>query len=490
MSDPDRATAPYDLCILGAGIAGLNALFVACEHLPATARVLLVDRNATCGGMWTQTYPYVRLHQPHAMFTVGDLPWGWTRPAGYLATGAEVAAHLSDCLARLRDKLALTEMYGQTCVDIAEITTPDGPMAELRLQAVDGGGETIRALRLIDARGFDVPQIAALNLSSDQVVSATPRTMDSEGDAPVYIVGGGKTGMDTAHSLISRGSGRSVTMLTGRGTIFANRDKTLPTGAARYWRGHLVLPAFRELAMLFDGTNADAVFAHYRDKYAISPTGGGDQFMFGILSEAESETIADGVDAFIGDYLVDVVDGAAGSEMVLRSGARHAVPPGSIFVNCTGHVLRHDRAYEPYLSPKGTTLRITSRSAVNFLSSVAGYFLTHLFLTDRLRDAPLYELDMDALRQIDRKLLHITAVTHTYLNTLVLIDMLPFQVLDRCALDLDRWFPMHRRLAALIDVKMNGRRYAAHCRDALDRVRVDHAVICGPIAARPDHPHG
>jgi cation diffusion facilitator CzcD-associated flavoprotein CzcO len=83
-----------DLCIIGAGIAGLNALFAATQYLPATARVILVDRNPTCGGWWTQTYDYVRLHQPHQMFTVGDLEWLWDKPREYLATGSEVLWHL------------------------------------------------------------------------------------------------------------------------------------------------------------------------------------------------------------------------------------------------------------------------------------------------------------------------------------------------------------------------------------------------------------
>ena len=481
---PEFGATPWDLCIIGAGIAGLNALFVACEHLPSMARVLLVDRNDRCGGMWTKTYPYVHLHQPHPMFTVGDIPWNWTKPAHYLAKGTEVAAHLSACLDQMRSKLHLTEAYGQTCDGIYEGVEKGESFAEVQLRAVDGGSQQIvRAKRLIDARGLDIPEIIPLALSSEHVTSTTPHALDIAGTAPVYVIGGGKTGMDTAHALVKNAPSRSVTMLTGKGTIFANRDFTLPTGMARYWRGKLVVPTFRELAMRFDGTNHDAVFAHYRDTYTISPSGTGEQFLFGILSEAESQTIANGVDGFIGDYLTDVRDTDTGPEMILRSGARHAVPAGSVFVNCTGHLLRQERPYTPFLSPGGAILTITSRSAAYFLSSVAGYFLPHLFLTGKLRDAGLYEIDFDALRQIDRKLMHIVGVTHTFLNTIIIMDALPFRVLDRCGLDLDRWFPLHRRLAALIDVKLNRRRYLDHTRRSLDRVREEHGIACGPPPA-------
>lgn len=472
----------WDLCILGAGIAGLNALYAACEHLPPTARVLLIDRKASCGGMWCATYPHVRLHQPHPMFTVGNIPWAWSKRPEYLATGDEVAAHLAHCLDQIRDKVAVTELYGQNCIAIEEIATDGGARARLSLEAVDGGASrVVDARRLIDARGLDIPELEPLPLSSDRVVSTTPQALDMAGDAPVYVIGGGKTGMDTAHALITRNPRRPVTMLTGMGTVFASRDFTLPTGLPRYWRGKLVLPTFRELAMRFDGTNADEVFAHFRDTYTLCPTGTGEQFLFGILSERESRTIARGVKAFVGDYLVDVCDGRGGPELVLRSGAKMPIAPGSVIVNCTGHVLRAARPDQPFLSPGRTILTITSRAATHFLSSVAGYFLPHLFLTDQLRQTPLYLLDIDALRRIDRKLMHITTVTHTFLNTLVLMNALPFRVLDGCGLDLDRWFPMHRRLAALIDVKLNQRRYCDHARRVLDRVQADHGILCGPI---------
>jgi cation diffusion facilitator CzcD-associated flavoprotein CzcO len=56
-----------DVCIAGAGVAGLNALFVASQYLSRDQKVILVDRRERVGGMWVDTYPYVRLHQPASM---------------------------------------------------------------------------------------------------------------------------------------------------------------------------------------------------------------------------------------------------------------------------------------------------------------------------------------------------------------------------------------------------------------------------------------
>ena len=92
----------YDLVVVGAGVAGLNALYAAVQYLPSSARVMLVDQKDSAGGMWNSAYDYVRLHQPHPMFTVGDLKWAWSKPREYLAKRDEVRDHLSGSLAAVQ----------------------------------------------------------------------------------------------------------------------------------------------------------------------------------------------------------------------------------------------------------------------------------------------------------------------------------------------------------------------------------------------------
>eukprot|EP01052_Picozoa_sp_SAG31_P006881 SAG31_NODE_322_length_17726_cov_18.070006_11_plen_54_part_00 len=41
---------PFDLCVVGAGYAGVNALNAAVKHLPAGARVVVIDREQAWGG--------------------------------------------------------------------------------------------------------------------------------------------------------------------------------------------------------------------------------------------------------------------------------------------------------------------------------------------------------------------------------------------------------------------------------------------------------
>ena len=64
-----------DLCIVGAGYSGLNALDAAGAHLPEGARVIIVDKGARWGGHWAEQYSFVRLHTGHWVYTAGAREW-------------------------------------------------------------------------------------------------------------------------------------------------------------------------------------------------------------------------------------------------------------------------------------------------------------------------------------------------------------------------------------------------------------------------------
>lgn len=101
-----------DVCIVGAGIAGLNALFAASRYLSRDHKVILIDRRARVGGMWVDVYPYVRLHQPHPMFTAGNIEWTLGKDRSYLATKAEVLDHFRHCLDVIRERVQVDEYFG------------------------------------------------------------------------------------------------------------------------------------------------------------------------------------------------------------------------------------------------------------------------------------------------------------------------------------------------------------------------------------------
>lgn len=106
------ATESCDVCIVGAGLTGINALFVASRYLRPDQKVILLDRRERTGGMWVDVYPYVRLHQPHGMFTAGNIKWTLDRDRSYLATKDEVLDHFEYCLDEIRRRVRVEERYG------------------------------------------------------------------------------------------------------------------------------------------------------------------------------------------------------------------------------------------------------------------------------------------------------------------------------------------------------------------------------------------
>jgi hypothetical protein len=183
----------------------------------------------------------------------------------------------------------------------------------------------------------------------------------------------------------------------------------------------------------------------------------------------------------IRDHLVDVVDGASGPEMVLRSGARRAIKPGSVVLNTTGYVGQSRDPYEPYLSRTGNVLSIQPTSTTHFLSSQAAYFLTHLFLTGELASVPLYEVDVVELRDASRDAFPAAAIALTLHNTSVIIDRLPRWVMNENGLDFLLLFPMHRRLIAIVKLMRFLKQRPNHLPKAMDTVRKRFGVRLGPI---------
>ena len=483
-------TDRYDACIVGAGISGLNALFVASRYLSRDQRVILVDRRFGAGGMWLDTYDYVRLHQPHPFFTAGDIAWILDKEREYLANKEETLEHLRHCLEMVKRHIRVTELFGYEFESAEE----EGEVVRVTCSSAESGPMEFEADRLIKAYGQDVETNAPLELSSARARSVSPDQFDVRGaemaasDAPVWIVGGGKTGMDTAHTLISAQPGRKVNLIAGPGTFFLNRDRMFPSGARRWYAGAPISSAFREMGRRFDGTNEDDVLGWFRDNYGIWLTPETGNFMAAILSESENETISAGLNEIVMDYLTDVVDRDGGPEVVLRSGATKPFEPDSWVINCTGSLMRGQHRYEPYVSAGGRILSIQNRSsAIPFpTGGNAAYFLTHLLFLGRLADLPLYALDAEDLRCKAAQYVMAASLAPLQLYNLSLIaEAVPAQqfmkVVSQNGLDLDGWYPLPRRLRASAGFMLTHKRDREHHRRSLDKVAERFSVQCGPV---------
>ncbi|MEM9210900.1 MAG: FAD-dependent oxidoreductase [Pseudomonadota bacterium] len=475
-----------DICVVGAGIGGLNALFAASMHLPAGATAVLIDRQPKLGGMWQTTYEHVRLHQPHQMFTVGDIPWDWDRPPEYLATGHEVLSHLEYSLSLLKDRLSITELYGVEVTASEERVGDTGASTVISAKSVNAKDQhfEIHAKKTVFAVGWGISNIPPMDISSSSVISTSADRLsrvDTDKTAPVFVIGGGKTGTDTAHALLTGTPEREVSLINGSGNVFGNRDYLFPTGLSRYWRGQLVGKISSDIIMRFDGTNFDTVFDYFKNRYGVRVAEPSDGYLFSILSKAEARFLANNLSAIIPDYLEDVVDTPRGPNLLFRSGERRPIKPGSVIVNATGHILRTDVPYTPYASDSGAIATVNPRSAIYFLSTTSTYFLSHLTMMGLLRSLPLNAVDLIDLFKRDRKTFFLVSLTQSYLNMLTVMENVPLQVFGKCGVDMNRWYPSVRRYAAFAELKLNQRRYMDHCEAVLETVRREYGIAVGPL---------
>ena len=473
-----------DVCIVGAGIAGLNALFAASRYLSRDQKIILIDRRARVGGMWIDTYPYVRLHQPHPMFTAGNIKWTLGKDPSYLATKGEVLDHFAHCVDVIKERVQVGEYLGWEFESDEEA---DG-IVRVTCRSPDGQVLVVEAKRLIKAYGFRVMPNDPLEISSKRVQSVSPDHCDvragdmQASDSPVWIIGGGKTAMDTAHALITHYPGREVNLVAGRGTFFSRRDRLFPAGARRWWGGTLGSTMADQLARRFDGTNEAEVQEWFRSTYCHFVTPDAENFLAGVLSESENNTISAGLNDVVMDYFEDAVDRNGSTEIVFRSGSTKTIQAGSWIVNCTGYLSPDNtHPYEPYVSASGSVVSIQPRSCTLHLPAFQGYFLGHLLFSRKITDVPLYELDVPHLREKSSAAFPYTLFTLVRYNLSLIFESLPRRAFTENGLDLDAWYPLPRQLPSRMKFLLTHRRSREQARRVLDTVRERFDVRCGPL---------
>ncbi|HSV39855.1 MAG TPA: SidA/IucD/PvdA family monooxygenase [Nocardioidaceae bacterium] len=475
----------YEVCIVGAGITGMNTLVVASTYLSKSDKVLLAERRPRVGGMWVDTYDHVRLHQPHPIFTAGNIKWTLGAEPSHLATKPEILDHFAHCLNVAQKRIDLETAFGWEYESHQE----SGDLVEVTLRTSDGDRRVVRAKRLIKAIGHQVPMNEPLMVSSTQVRSITPELLgahDAElraDNTPIWIIGGGKTAMDAAHELLTKFPGREINMLAGPGTMFARRDTFFPVGAKRWWTGTPINKMVRQVARRFDGTNEDEVRDWFRATYANAPSAGTRGFFGAYLSDAECSFIKNGLTSLEHEYFADAVDLEGGVGLRLRGGGVRVAAPGTSLVNCTGTLLRAPlHPYEPFVSPSGQTLSLQMRSsATGVYSPFAGYYLTHLMFRDKLRGLGLYALDVEDLYAKAPRVTVYASMSLAMHNLSLISEALPNKVLLECGLDYDLWYPLHRRLVGTVEFLRTHRRDREHHRKALDTLAKRFDVLCGPL---------
>lgn len=115
-------------------------------------------------------------------------------------------------------------------------------------------------------------------------------------------------------------------------------------------------------------------------------------------------------------------------------------------------------------------------------SAWSGYLLTHLFLLDRLRELPLYELDSVTLTMRDRNAASAALAALTGYNIGVILKALPPKALLGWGGDPDRFYPRLRSTIWFVKLARGARQRASHNRRTLDTLKQRFPdVRCGQL---------
>jgi hypothetical protein len=454
-----------DLCIVGGGYAALNGLNAAAKYMKKGERVVVIDKRATWGGQWNDQYDFVRLHQPYQMFTAGDQKWRLPgRDPTYLATRREVLDHLGMVPRRSAGHLEIEPLFGHVYTGHRVVCG----RVEVEVAQLGGVARTrVRAKRLLQGTGIDIEMLPPFSLSSSRVRSVgvadpiltTPEFLES--DAPVFVIGSGKTAMDCVGWLAAqeqeKARRRKVSVIIGSGMFFFVRESLFATGRSRYTAGVPTTDMFLKMAELFDGTNEAFVMSELaREGLVHDVFGAADNCRFAVLSRTEREIVRARVDEVIRGHLVDV----DGTRMVVRehgetSRAERSVdiPEGSWFINCTTHL--RARPHEPLLRDEG--LVCAPQNVLGF-SGTSAYFLTHLWFRGELSALAerLFRVPID----VEPKLRFAPQFVVALLGNFALITArLPLSIAARFEGDFTKWYPLYRQIPVIL--RLMARRKAA-----------------------------
>ena len=198
-----------------------------------------------------------------------------------------------------------------------------------------------------------------------------------------------------------------------------------------------------------------------------------------MLSESENNTIAAGFNDVVMDHFEDAVDRNGSTDLVFRSGSTKAIQPGSWIVNCTGISSTTTSPTSP-TSPSGAVVSIQPRSVTLHLTSFMGYFMTHLLFLGKIRDVPLYELDVMDLRRKSNAAFPYTLFTLVQHNLSLISDSVPSKVFPSADSTSIAGI-LAARVLSMARFMLTHRREREHQRRTLDTVRERFDVRCGPL---------
>lgn len=202
-----KNTIDVDYLIIGGGAVGMA--FADSILTETTATMAIVDRHHRPGGHWNDAYPFVRLHQPSAMYGVNSrtLGSGMKDEVGHnkgmyeLASGQEVLSHFDLVMQQQFLTSGRVQYFPMSdASDDGTVTSLlSGEITKIRSRIVVDATHSKMRVPSTHAPAFSVsPDVAFIPLNG------LPRIAHAH-DSYV-VIGAGKTGMDAMIWLLDNGA--------------------------------------------------------------------------------------------------------------------------------------------------------------------------------------------------------------------------------------------------------------------------------------------
>lgn len=210
------SNSPYDLAIVGGGLAGVVALAYARK---AGLNAIVLESKGRVGGLWRDLPAWQDIQISPVDWTLGDLPLdGATQP--------DILANIEAWVSRfsLADSIRLNTPVQRARVNGAnwELVTPQG---------------VVRARHLIAATGAHntpvIPQISRIDSTVREFHSSALRDPEVLADRDVLVVGGGASAFDLLELCFQQGAHRILWVYRGLRWFLPTRKPKHIAGSVR-----------------------------------------------------------------------------------------------------------------------------------------------------------------------------------------------------------------------------------------------------------------
>lgn len=416
-----------DYLVIGSG--AVSMAFVDTMLDESDASFIMVDRHHMPGGHWNDAYPFVRLHQPSALYGVASTDLGSNRVdvtgsnKGYyeLASGSEISAYFERVM---RERFLAS---GRVRYFPLHECTGAGAFRSLL------GGETYEVdikKKTVDGTYFNtsVPSTHARKFEvGEGVACIAPNQLPklASGHQSFTILGGGKTAMDAGVWLLDNGvPPERVTWVCPRASWLINRVITQP--GKDFFAG-TVGGFASQLEAMVEASSVDDLFLRLEAAgvmLRIDPSHMPSMFHYATISAGEVAQLARIKNTVRGERVRQI----ASEGMTLESGQMIAAKDDTLYIDCTASavIFESDERTKPVFEAGKITLQAVFAPLVTYSAAIiarveAGYTddakKNQLCTPVRLADTPLEWLGSFSQNMINQNTWNQDKAMRNWLNT-------------------------------------------------------------------------